>query len=140
MMLFLAALLAISPAELEGFWHSEPDLSGGYGSCYFFWEDGGYAFVRSVNEGIVYRGSWRLTSGRLVLSRSGAMRLDGSPVDMGTREISMVLTEPRGKTGRIFLDGDYFYRLAEDPEPEIYAVIPTWGMTSDESNAFSTYD
>lgn len=139
-MLILAVMIAITPGELEGFWHSEPDLSDGYGSCYFFWEDGGYAFLRSLNEGIVYTGSWELTSGNLVLRRSGARRLDGTPVDMGMREISMALTEPRGKPGRIFLDGDVFYQLASEPEQEIYSVIPTWGMTSDESSAFSTYD
>ncbi|OPL18190.1 MAG: hypothetical protein AVO35_06705 [Candidatus Aegiribacteria sp. MLS_C] len=140
MMLFLAALLAMTPAELEGFWNSEPDVSDGYGSCYFFWETGEYAFLRSINEGIVYTGEWYSTADELVLNRREAVRLDGSPVDMGMREISMVLTETGGKNGRIFLDGDAFYRLGDDPDLEILSLMPAWGMSPGERDAFSTYD
>ncbi len=139
-MLLLAVLFAFTPGDLTGFWNSEPDLDDGYGSCYFFWESGEYAYLRSVNEGILYMGDWFLTSDELSLNRRDAIRMDGMPVNMGIREISLTLTVPVGKTGCIFLDGDIFYLLGMDPDEAIISLVPTWGMTASESEAFSTYD
>ena len=139
-MIILAVLIALAPADLTGFWHSEQDLEDGFGSCYFFWDSGGYAYLRSVNEGILYLGDWRMTSDELVLNRRDAMGLDGSPINMGIREITLTLTVPGGKTGLIFLDGDSFYLLNTDTDRAILDLVPTWGMSSDESEAFSTYD
>jgi len=139
-MIVLIAVLAIAPCDLAGFWNSEPDLDEGYGSCYFFWENGEYAYLRSLGEGILYTGEWSITGDRMVLNRWEAMRLDGTPVNMGVREISLVLTEPRGKTGRILLDGDAFYRLGTDPDTEIISLMPAYGMSQSEQEAFSAYD
>lgn len=139
-MLLLAVLIAIAPGDLTGFWNSEPDLDDGYGSCYFFWESGEYAYLRSVNEGIVYIGDWHLASDELVLSRRDAILIDGTPVNMGPREISLTLTVPRGKAGCVLLDGDLFYLLGADPDEAVISLVPTWGMTAAESEAFSTYD
>lgn len=139
-MLILAVLVALTPADLTGFWHSEQDMDGGFGSCYFFWESGEYAHLRSVNEGILYLGDWYMTSDELVLNRWDAMGLDGAPINMGIREITLTLTVPAGKAGRIFLDGDSFYLLDSDPDRAILSLVPTWRMSSDESEAFSTYD
>lgn len=139
-MLLIAALLALSPGELTGFWHSEPDLSDGYGTCWFFWEDGRYVHLESLQEGVVHIGDWYVEDGRLVLAAYDAVGLDGSPLSVEYSEYSPEVSMVSGKEARMYVDGEVLYRISDDPEVEIYSLVPTWGMASDERDAFSTYD
>jgi hypothetical protein len=140
-MLVLAVLIAITPGDLNGFWHSEPDLDGGYESCYFFWEDtGAYAHIESPEDGVVFLGDYYMMDDELILEQYDAVLLDGTPFNVNLREISLRLAVPEGKPGRISLDGEYFYLLGDDPDLEILCLMPTFGMSESESDAFSTYD
>jgi len=139
-MLLIAALLAVVPGEITGFWHSEPDLSDGYGSCWFFWDDGRYAHLESLEEGVVYIGDWYVEEGRLVLAAYDAMGLDGNPLSVEYAEYSPDISLAQGKEGRMDMDGEVLYRISDDPEVEIYSLVPTWGMNYDERDVFSTYD
>ena len=139
-MLLIAVLIAIAPAEMTGFWHSEPDLSQGYQSCYFFWEHGEYAYLESIQEGVVYMGDWYLEGDDLVLIEYDAMMLDGTPLDVDYSEEAFPVSMERGEKAMITFDGDTFYQLSDDPDGEILSLVPTWGMSYDERDAFSTYD
>jgi hypothetical protein len=139
-MLILAVLISIAPGDLTGFWHSEPDLSEGYGSCYFFWPTGEYAYLRSLEEGTLYLGDWFITSDELVLNRCDAVTLSGIPMNMRYLEITLALSIPGGKGGRIILDGESFYLINRDPSEAIIALSPTYGMSESEADAFSSYD
>jgi len=66
-------MVLMSWFDLTGFWHSQPDLSQGYQSCYFFWDNGEYAFLESMKQGTVYTGSWFLNGDELTLSLSGVL-------------------------------------------------------------------
>ncbi len=139
-MLLILLLTGLSTVNIVGFWNSQPNLDEGYGSCYFFWDSGEYAHLESLEQGIVQLGDWHLDGDYLVLDRTDAIRLDGSHVNMGEREMTLRLTAPSCKSGRMLLDGESFYRLGEDPDLEIISLVPTFGMSPGERDAFSTYD
>lgn len=127
----------MSSFNLTGFWHSEPDLSGGYRSCYFFWDTGEYAFLESMKQSTVYTGSWILKDDELILSLSDAFLLDGTGVNIRLSEMVMDFS-PSGR--KIFLDGRCFFLLNRDPQSAILSLVPAWGMTGSERDAFYTYD
>lgn len=139
-MILLAVLVALTPGDLTGFWHSESDLSDGYESCYFFWDTGEYACLESIEQGILYLGDWYLAMDELVLNRTDAIGLDGLPINISTGETILSIEVPRGKSGRIVLDGVCFYLLDRNPDQAIISLVPTYHMTATESEAFSTYD
>ena len=139
-MLLLAALLTVVPGEITGFWNSEPDLSHGYGSCWFFWEDGRYAHLESLEEGLVYIGDWYMEDGELILATYDAVGLDGDPLSVEYAEYSPNISPLPGEEARMDMDGEVLYRISDDPEVEIYSLVPTWGMNYDERDVFSTYD
>jgi len=139
-MFFFTVLAAISSFNLTGFWHSEPDLSEGYESCYFFWDTGEYAFLESLEDGTVFMGNWFLRGNELVLDMSDAMTVGGIPVNVRLSEITLDFSATGNKNHRIALDGEYFFLLESDPQSAIISLVPTWGMTDSESDAFSTYD
>ena len=140
MTVLMMVLVAVSPAELPGFWHSEPDLDNGYETCYFFWENGDYACLESIEDGTLYTGRWYLTRDVLTLELLDAMRMDGTAVSVQAEEIPLTLEAPGGKPGRISLDGEMFYLVSGDPDNAIISLVPTYGMSASESDAFSTYD
>lgn len=140
-MMSLLLVLVVAGGNLTGFWHSEPDLSEGYGTCYFFWEDGSYGYLPSIEEGAVYIGEWSATEDGMLLVRTDGILLDGSHyvnVMREEREVSMSL--PSCKTDRMLLDGAVYWRLERDPDTAILSLMPTWGMSDSERDAFSTYD
>lgn len=139
-MFILAVLVAITPGNLTGFWHSEPDLSEGYESCYFFWDTGEFAYMKSIAEGTLYMGDWTVTVDELVLNIRDATTLGGIPMNMELHEITLEIINPPGKTACIFLDGESFYLLNTDPLEAIISLVPTYGMTGSEMEAFSTCD
>ncbi len=123
--------------DLTGFWHSQPDLSQGYQSCYFFWDTGEYAFLESMKQGTVYTGSWVLNGDELILSLSDAVLLDGISVNIRLSETVVSFSTSGSK---IYLDGECFFLLDRDPQSAILSLVPTWGMTGSERDAFNTYD
>jgi len=139
-MLLLAVLAAITPGGLTGFWHSEPNLTEGYKSCYFFWNTGEYAYLRSIEEGTLYMGDWFITGDELVLNIRDAMTLGGISMGIYSYEIILDLSDPGGIIPRIILDGESFYLLNRDPLEAVISLVPTYGMTSSEIEAFFTYD
>lgn len=140
MTILLMVLLSVSPGELPGFWHSEPNLDNGYESCYFFWENGDYAYLESIEDGTLYTGRWYLTRDVLTLEVLDAMLMDGTAVSVQSEEIPLILEAPGGKTGRISLDEEMFYLIGRNPDNEIISLVPKYGMSPSESEAFSTYD
>ena len=139
-MLILALIMTITPGDLTGFWHSEPDLSHGYETCYFLWDTGEFAFVRSIEEGTVFLGTWLCTDEALILDGSNAIGFDGRPVKAKAERIALRLIPAGGEDAMINLGGEPFYLLDTDPMQAIISLIPTYGMTDSESDAFSTYD
>ncbi len=139
-MLILAVLVAIAPGDLTGFWHSEPDLSEGYKSCYFFWDTGEYAYMRSIEQGTLYMGSWIITNDELVLHMWDAMTIGGIPMGIRSIETTFELSSLCGISKLIILNGEPFYLLNRDPSVAILSLVPTYGMTDSEIEAFSTYD
>ena len=137
-MLTFTVLIAISSFNLTGFWHSEPDLSEGYKSCYFFWDTGEYAFLESIEEGYVYMGNWFLRGDELVLDLSDAISVGGMPLNVRLAEIALDLHSTRIVSRLISLDGEYFFLLERNPQSAILSLVPTWGMTDSERNAFSS--
>ncbi|MCK5841360.1 MAG: hypothetical protein KAH31_04280 [Candidatus Sabulitectum sp.] len=136
-MLIFTLLVAISSFNLTGFWHSTPDLSEGYKSCYFFWDTGEYAFLESIEEDYVYMGSWFLRDDELVLDLSDAISVGGMPLNVRLAEIVLDLYSTRIVSRLISLDGEYFFLLERNPQSAILSLVPTWGMTDSERNAFS---
>ena len=139
-MFVLILIVAISSGNLSGFWHSEPNLTEGYKSCYFFWDTGEYAYLRSIEEGTLYMGDWIITNDELVLNMWDAMTIGGIPMGIKSYEITLDLSDPGGIIPRIILDGESFYLLNRDPLEAVISLVPTYGMTSSEIEAFSTYD
>ena len=139
-MLILAVLVAITPGDLTGFWHSEPDLSEGYESCYFFWDTGEFAYMMSLEEGTLYMGDWIVNGDELVLNIWDATTIGGIPMGIRSFEIALELSASFSKIGCILLDGESFYLLNRDPLEAIISLVPTYGMTGSELEAFSTYD
>jgi hypothetical protein len=139
-MIILVVLISLTPGDMAGFWHSEQDLDDGYGSCYFFWESGEYAYLSSIDEGTIYMGDWYMTSKQLVLNMWDAILLDGTAVNIRFTEIPLRYIVPEGTEDLILLDGESFFRLDTDPDAAILALMPTWGMSESERDAFSTYD
>ncbi len=139
-MLIFSLLAVISSFNLTGFWHSEPDLSEGYESCYFFWDTGEYAFLASIEEGILFTGNWFLKGDELVLDLSDAITVGGRAANTRLAEIVIDFSTSSNKSGQISLDGESFFLLDRDPQSAIISLVPTWGMTSSERNAFSEYD
>ncbi len=139
-MIVFSLLIATSSFNLTGFWHSEPDLSEGYESCYFFWDTGEYAFFESMEQGYVYTGNWLLKGDELVLKLTDAVTVSGYSVNIRLSETVVDLSSSAGISHRIFLDGEYYYLLDRDPQSAIISLVPTWGMTGSERDAFSTYD
>ncbi|MCK4806285.1 MAG: hypothetical protein KAT09_01490 [Candidatus Aegiribacteria sp.] len=139
-MFVLILIVAISPDNLTGFWHSEPGLSEGYESCYFFWDTGEFAYLMSIEEGTLYMGDWFIKSDELVLNIWDAMTIGGIPMGIESYEIILEISDPGGIIPRIVLDGEPFYLLNRDPLEAIISLVPTYGMTSSEIEAFSTYD
>ncbi|MCK5132479.1 MAG: hypothetical protein KAR40_10070 [Candidatus Sabulitectum sp.] len=137
-MLAFTVLIAISSFNLTGFWHSEPDLSEGYKSCYFFWDTGEYAFLESIEEGYVYMGNWFLRGDELVLDLSDAISVGGMPLNVRLAEIALDLHSTRFVSRLISLDGEYFFLLERNPQSAILSLVPTWGMTDSERNAISS--
>ncbi|NOQ23111.1 MAG: hypothetical protein GQ565_10760 [Candidatus Aegiribacteria sp.] len=137
-MLTFTVLIAISSFNLTGFWHSEPDLSEGYKSCYFFWDTGEYAFLESIEEGYVYMGNWFLRGDELVLDLSDAISVGGMPLNVRLAEIALDLHSTRIVSRLISLDGEYFFLLERNPQSAILSLVPTWGMTDSERNAISS--
>ena len=139
-MFILAVLVAITPGDLTGFWHAEPDLSEGYGSCYFFWDTGDLAYMMSLEQGTLYMGDWSINDDLLVLNIWNATTIGGIPMGIESFEITLELSGPLTRIGCIFLDGESFYLLNTDPLEAIISLVPTYGMTGSEMEAFSTYD
>jgi|GEM_PF-3164874 len=139
-MLILMLIMTIAPGELTGFWHSEPSLSDGYETCYFFWDTGEYAYLESIDDGVVNLGFWRIGEDALLLERNEAIRMNGTPVKTGIERTALRLLPAGGEEECIILGGESFYRLGRDPQQEIMSLVPTWGMSASESEAFSTYD
>lgn len=130
-------MVVISWLNLTGFWHSQPDLSQGYQSCYFFWDTGEYAYMESIKQGIVYTGNWVLNGSELTLSLCDAALVDGRSVNIRLSE-TVVDFSPSGC--KIFIDGECFFLLERDPQSAIVSLVPTWGMTASEREAFSSCD
>jgi len=139
-MLAIILCLTITPGELTGFWHSEPSLSHGYQSCYFLWDTGEYAYLESIDKGVVELGSWYLAEDALAFLTDEAIRLNGAPVKIKSMRTALRLVPAGGEENCIILGGESYYRLGEDPLQEFISLVPTWGMSADESEAFSTYD
>ncbi len=139
-MLIFSVLAVISSFNLTGFWHSEPDLSQGYESCYFFWDTGEYAFLESIEHGTVFTGNWFLKGDELVLDLSDAITVGGMAVNIRLAEIVVDFSTTSNKSSQISLDGEYFFLLDRNPQSAIISLVPTWGMTDSERNAFSSYD
>ena len=137
-MLIFTLLVAISSFNLTGFWHSTPDLSEGYKSCYFFWDTGEYAFLESIEEGNVYMGNWSLRGDELVLDLNDAITLGGRAVNVRLAEIELDLYSTVIVSRLISLDGEYFFLLERNPQSAILSLVPTWGMTYSEITALST--
>jgi len=139
-MVLLSLILVLSSVDMEGFWHSEPDLSEGYASCYFFWENGECAYMESLEEGMLHMGGWVIDGDQLVLFRDGAITLDGIAMGVAFEEHALDFSLHSGKTPTMVVEGEMYYRLSSVPDAEIYSLVPTWGMTTRERDAFSTYD
>lgn len=136
-MLIFTVLAVISSFNLTGFWHSNPDLSEGYKSCYFFWDTGEYAFLESIEEGTVYMGNWSLRGDELVLDLSDAITVGGRAVNIRLAEILLDLFRTDFASRQISLDGEYFFLVERDPQSAILSLVPTWGMTDSERNDFN---
>ena len=139
-MLIFSILAVISSFNLTGFWHSEPDLSEGYESCYFFWDTGEYAFMESIKEDKVYTGTWFFEGDELVLNLLDAVTLGGLSINIRLAETVHDFSHSEGKSTQISIDGEYFYLIDRDPQSAIISLVPTWDMTGSERSAFSTYD
>ncbi|MCD4701909.1 MAG: hypothetical protein K8S24_08655 [Candidatus Aegiribacteria sp.] len=139
-MFVLVLIVAITSDNLSGFWHSEPDLSEGYKSCYFFWDTGEYAYMRSIEEGTLYMGDWFIANDELVLHMWDAMNIGGSSMGIRSTKTTLELSTICGISRLIILSKRPFYLLNRDPSVAIISLVPTYGMTSSEIEAFSTYD
>ncbi len=139
-MLILTLIIAVTTGNLTGFWHSEPDLSKGYESCYFFWDTGEFAYLRSIDEGTLYMGDWVITGDELVLNIWDAMTLDGIPMGIYSTETALELIIPAFTSRLMMLNGESFYLLDRNPLNAILSLVPAYGMTGSERETFSTYD
>jgi len=139
-MLFLMIVIGIAPSDLTGFWHSQPDLSEGYESCYFFWDSGEFAHLQSIEEGILYTGDWLIEGDELILVTWDAMRLDGTFLDFSYIETVHDISLYRAKKCRILLDDEFFFLADMNPSEAVISLVPTYGMSNSERDAFSTYD
>ena len=139
-MIIMMVIIALTPGDMTGFWHSEQDLDDGYEICYFFWENGEYAYLESIEDGMLYTGIWELSGEQLILDLQNAMLLDGRSVNIRLQETTMTIHVPGGKMGRMLLDGQAFYLLDRDPDMAILSLMPTYGMSESQADAFSTYD
>lgn len=132
-MLMFTLLVAISSFNLTGFWHSSPDLSEGYESCYFFWDTGEYAYMESREHGSVLIGNWSLENDKLLLDLLDAVSVEGMPLNIRLNEFVLDLhTSTLISRPIISLDGEYFFLVERDPQSAIKSLVPTWGMTASE--------
>ena len=136
--MIFAVLTVLSSFNLTGFWHSTPNLSEGYKSCYFFWDTGEYAYLKSIEHGTVYTGYWSLRDDELILDLSDAITMDGMCVNIRLAEIVLNLFSIDSVNRLISLDGEYFFLLGRNPGSAILSLLPTSGMTDSERNAFSS--
>ncbi len=125
-MFVLILIAAISPGNLTGFWHSEPDLSEGYKSCYFFWDTGEYAYMLSIEQGTLYMGDWIITNDELVLQMLNAMTIGGIWMGIRSTETTLELSTICDLSRLIILDGEPFYLLNRDPSVAIISLVPTY--------------
>jgi hypothetical protein len=96
--------------------------------------------MMSLEQGTLYMGDWSINDDLLVLNIWNATTIGGIPMGIESFEITLDLSGTLLRIGCIFFDGESFYLLNSDPLEAIISLVPTYGMTGSEIEAFSTYD